>query len=139
MEWVSASRRAEPLARTFALYIGAVATLRLFASAREAAGVGADTFDGTTVGEVLAHVMEQQIREGLDDLISIRRKVSIGCRAHRRAVARDTAGGLKEGHALDGEWVFVVLAGRDGQTAQVRGHRIEHCGIDFFRAVPDHC
>ncbi len=35
------------------LYIGAVPTLRLFASAREAAGVGADTIDGATVGEVL--------------------------------------------------------------------------------------
>jgi sulfur-carrier protein len=31
-----------------------VARLRLFASAREAAGIGRDVVDGTTVGEVLA-------------------------------------------------------------------------------------
>jgi molybdopterin converting factor small subunit len=31
-----------------------VASLRLFASAREAAGTGRDTIDGTTVDEVLA-------------------------------------------------------------------------------------
>jgi sulfur-carrier protein len=30
-----------------------MATLRLFASAREAAGVGSDTFDAATVGELL--------------------------------------------------------------------------------------
>jgi molybdopterin converting factor small subunit len=33
--------------------IGSVAVLRLFASAREAAGTGSDVVDGTTVGEVL--------------------------------------------------------------------------------------
>lgn len=31
-----------------------VPTMRLFASAREAAGTGSDVFDGDTVGEVLA-------------------------------------------------------------------------------------
>ena len=30
-----------------------MATLRLFASAREAAGTGSDVIDGTTVGEIL--------------------------------------------------------------------------------------
>ena len=34
-------------------YTSAVPRLRLFASAREAAGTGADEVDGTTVGEVL--------------------------------------------------------------------------------------
>jgi MoaD family protein len=34
--------------------LGAVPTVRLFAAAREAAGTGTDTFDGATVGDVLA-------------------------------------------------------------------------------------
>lgn len=34
-------------------YAGPMATLRLFASAREAAGRGSDTFDAATVGELL--------------------------------------------------------------------------------------
>ena len=34
--------------------LGDVPTLRLFASAREAAGTGRDVLDGATVGEVLA-------------------------------------------------------------------------------------
>ncbi len=35
-------------------YPGGVPTLRLFASAREAAGTGGETFDGATVADVLA-------------------------------------------------------------------------------------
>jgi sulfur-carrier protein len=34
--------------------LGDVPTVRLFASAREAAGTGSDTFEGLTVGDVLA-------------------------------------------------------------------------------------
>jgi sulfur-carrier protein len=34
--------------------LGGVPIVRLFASAREAAGTGSDSFDGITVGEVLA-------------------------------------------------------------------------------------
>lgn len=34
-----------------------MATLRLFASAREAAGTGSATFDGATVGEVLGQAI----------------------------------------------------------------------------------
>jgi sulfur-carrier protein len=33
--------------------LGVVPTMRLFASAREAAGTGTDVFDGATVGDVL--------------------------------------------------------------------------------------
>ena len=36
-----------------------VATLRLFASAREAAGVGTATFTGTTVGDVLIQATDR--------------------------------------------------------------------------------
>lgn len=39
--------------------IAVVPTLRLFASAREAAGTGSATFDGQTVGEVLEHAVER--------------------------------------------------------------------------------
>jgi len=39
--------------------IGRVAVLRLFASAREAAGTGSDVVDGTTVGEVLDRAVDK--------------------------------------------------------------------------------
>ncbi len=39
--------------------VGRMARLRLFASAREAAGVGSDTVPGTTVAEVLAAASER--------------------------------------------------------------------------------
>jgi molybdopterin synthase sulfur carrier subunit len=47
---VRRSRSAEGIAGTLA----AMATLRMFASAREAAGTGRAEFSGTTVGDVLA-------------------------------------------------------------------------------------
>jgi sulfur-carrier protein len=40
-------------------YAGDVAMLRLFASAREAAGTGRDTFDAVTVGDVLAQASDR--------------------------------------------------------------------------------
>lgn len=41
------------------MYIGGVAKVRLFASAREAAGTGSDVIDGATVDDVLRNAVER--------------------------------------------------------------------------------
>jgi sulfur-carrier protein len=46
-----------------------VAVLRLFASAREAAGTGRDTFDGTTVADVLEQA-RQRYGAGFADVLA---------------------------------------------------------------------
>jgi molybdopterin synthase sulfur carrier subunit len=46
-----------------------VPTMRLFASAREAAGIGTDTFDGSTVSDVLA-AAEQRYGPTFSDVLS---------------------------------------------------------------------
>ncbi len=49
--------------------LGDVPTMRLFASAREAAGIGTDTFDGRTVSDVLA-AAEQRYGPTFSDVLS---------------------------------------------------------------------
>ena len=49
-----------------------MARLRLFASAREAAGIGRDVVDGTTVADVLAAASERYGR-GFSDVLSTAR------------------------------------------------------------------
>jgi molybdopterin converting factor small subunit len=46
-----------------------MATMRLFASAREAAGIGTDAFDGLTVAEVLA-AAEQRYGSRFSDVLA---------------------------------------------------------------------
>jgi molybdopterin converting factor small subunit len=46
-----------------------MATIRLFASAREAAGTGTDAFDGATVADVLA-AAEQRYGSTFSDVLS---------------------------------------------------------------------
>jgi sulfur-carrier protein len=48
--------------------LGSVPTMRLFASAREAAGTGTDTFEGATVREVLA-AAEQRYGARFSDVL----------------------------------------------------------------------
>jgi len=49
--------------------LDAVPTMRLFASAREAAGTGTDTFDGSTVSDVLA-AAERRYGPTFSDVLS---------------------------------------------------------------------
>ena len=64
-----------------------MAVLRLFASAREAAGTGSDRIDGATVGAVLAHARDRY-GEGFASVLA-------GCRVWRNgepALAGDAVG-----------------------------------------------
>ena len=50
----STARRCGQITPSASVRLSAMAKLRLFASAREAAGTGSDAFDGATVADVLA-------------------------------------------------------------------------------------
>ena len=71
------------------LYIGDVPTLRLFAAAREAAGVGADTIEGSPVGEVL-DAARARYGERVDAVLPTCR-VWVNGAAAEEATAVDTA------------------------------------------------
>lgn len=61
--------------------LGDVPIMRLFASAREAAGIGTDTFDGGTVSDVLA-AAEQRYGPAFSDVLSTCRIWVNGDAAH---------------------------------------------------------
>lgn len=62
------NREGNPVGGRVACRLSAVATMRLFASAREAAGTGTDVFDETTVADVLV-AAEKRYGTSFSDLL----------------------------------------------------------------------